>query len=204
MSVVDDINPDFITALPVSKQEMRNQLQHIKNLLNDLSAASGWRILSSQFVSVAAGEVRFSLPPGYSRYRLDFQDVRFAVDGVLCMRMSTNDGASYITSGYQGNRFEYNNSTSGAASGLDGGSTAFNITGIQLAAQIGAYGTLDFVAQRNVFKGDVVYITSSAVRNHRLMNGAYPAAEVNNVVFFPQGSTTTFAVGSRFTLMVCE
>lgn len=205
MSTWEDINPDFITNLPVSKQEMRNQLQHIKNVLQTLQQGQGWNVLSTQYVAVPTGAVAVQLPDGWLRYRVEFQDVNCAADFSLVARLSEDGGTTTIstTTTYLGSIHEFNSTGNTQFAAKTGDDTAVNITGTQLALQQGAFGHLEFVYQRNYFTWESNYITTGGAFNKRRgVCQCTTGDETNAIVFFPYGQTTTFTAGTMFKVLV--
>lgn len=59
---------------------------------------TGLVMLSKQTVSGAVSAVDFTLPPGYARFNFEFEGVRGSVDSLLAARISTDNGATYLSS----------------------------------------------------------------------------------------------------------
>jgi hypothetical protein len=198
MSTWEDINPDFIGTTAVSKQEMRNQLQHIKNILQNVQTAQGWAVTSSHFLSLAAANVIVPLPDGYSRYRVEFQDLRANTDVIFGMQLMENNQATLVdaSSSYYVPTFEHNQTTGSYSDSIGTAGAWVRLTGIQLTGTTGAFGAIDFVYQRNQASYESHYITTAGVRNSRYGRIHAPTpTNVDGLVIFAEGGVAQLQPG---------
>lgn len=101
MTTSADINPSYITAAAVSKQETRNQFQYVKDAIAAVEGYNGWKRLSTQTIVTPALDVRCNMPTGYSAYRIEISNIQLASSGQLFYRGS-NDNVTYATTNYDG------------------------------------------------------------------------------------------------------
>lgn len=207
MTTSADIDPNVIGSAPVGKEAMRQQLRNIKDSIAALEQQNAnttypWVRLSHQVLAVSAAFVNVAMPPGYNRYRVEYQNLRpVGVPKSMFMRFSTNGGISFITTvgQYDGNTLEWN--TSGVTPLLAhdvSGAIAFS--GIQQHDTSGAFGAFEFTGDRLGCEFSCNYITTGGVRNSR--RGWFGlGGSANMLQFFCSGGTPNLAVDSTFTVL---
>ncbi len=205
-----DINPNFITAAAVSKEQLRVQLQHIKDSLlaieavnnaqgtatSTLDAAQDYKRLSAPVLAAAAASVTMQLPTGYNRYMVEWIDVRGVADGTIGCRLST-DGSTFYSgaSDYGGCCLDVN--AAGVAASNPGGN-ALTLCSSQGAAKPGSIGKLFMPFGRNAIKFESCFHRADDVRQRRDGFCATPGTNNLAIQFFCNGGVNNLAIGSTF------
>lgn len=121
--------------------------------------AGAWELISSGSGTSAVAAVDIALPAGYSRYRLEVQDIAPATAAKLQLRFSTDSGVSYVATGV----YDYITSQDGIGTTSNNGSTtgtAFVMNETNAATSSRALGTIDIDLANKLAKSD--FLTRSA------------------------------------------
>lgn len=151
------------TTVPQITVDAKGRITGVVDVPIDVPTGA-WERISAGSGTTAVSAVDIALPSGYSRYRLEVQDIAPSTTAKLQLRLSTNSGVSYDATGVYDYLISEDRAGSSGAAGSTTG-TAFVMNDSSVATSSRAFGTIEFDLTNKLAKCDFLARTATELVN---------------------------------------